>query len=84
MSKGTLIEKRKQTVANKKTEGFMERNFPVYIILMFIMYPLAAIFSALTEGMYVFENFNSTFQSFPLSIFLTVLVVLFIEMGSIF
>lgn len=83
MSKNTLIERRKQTLQNQGEKTFMVRNFPLYIFLMFLIYPLAALFSGMTEGFYVFSNFQTTLNSNTQALILTAIIVVLIEGGSI-
>lgn len=83
MGKNTAIERRKQTLSSEGPKTFMMRNFPLYIFMMFLIYPLAAFFSGLTEGFYVFSNFEKTLNSPSLAIFLTAIIVILIEGGSI-
>lgn len=84
MNKGTTIAKRRQYLraANEK-EDFLTRNYSVYLIISFLIYPLAALYSAVTEGGHLYSRFLDTMNSPWLAGAVTLLLVIMIETGVI-
>lgn len=78
------LEKEMLRVSEQLEKGFIARNFTLKIVMVFIIYPIAALISAFTEGTHLYTNFQDTFHSGFLPMALTVLIVLFIELGQYF
>jgi len=78
------LEKEMLRVSEQLEKGFIARNFTLKIVMVFIIYPIAALISAFTEGTHLYTNFQDTFQTGFLPMALTVLIVLFIELGQYF
>lgn len=51
---------------------------------MWILYPIASIYSALTEGTHLYVRFNSTFNSIAAAIIISILLIVAIEGGKYF
>lgn len=87
MNKDSYIEKRIQVLLQEdqsRSGSFIARNYNIFLVSMFFLYPIAAIYSAITEGGNLYTRFEEQFSSQSIAICLTVVLVLFIEAGSIF
>lgn len=86
MSKDTLITKEKQRVIEDQNsdQSFIGRNLFLKIFLMWILYPIASIYSGLTEGTHLFVRFDSTFNSVAAAVLITILLIVAIEGGKYF
>lgn len=81
MDKSTTFAKRKQEARKaKQNSDFISRNYNVYYIIGIILYPIAALYSAITEGGALFTRFQETLPVW-LAVVITVLIVFMIETG---
>lgn len=78
------LEKEMRRVSESLDKGFIARNFTLKVVMCFVVYPIAALISAFTEGTHLYTNFNDTFANATVAWFLTGLIVLFIEVGQYF
>lgn len=84
MSKGTTIAKRRQYLRDaNEQQDFLTRNYSVYLIISFLIYPLAAVYSAVTEGGHLYTRFLDTMTNPWLAGGATLLLVVMIETGVI-
>lgn len=78
------LEKEALRVGAQLEKGFMARNFTLKIVMVFVIYPIAALISAFTEGTHLYTNFQDSFGVGLAAMAITVLIVLFIEIGQYF
>lgn len=78
------LEKEMLRISENLEKGFIARNFTLKVVMCFVVYPIAALISAFTEGTHLYTNFNDTFANATVAWGLTVLIVLFIEVGQYF
>ncbi len=84
MNKGTTIAKRRQYLRDaNEQQDFLTRNYSVYLIISFLIYPLAAVYSAATEGGHLYTRFLDTMTNPWLAGGATLLLVIMIETGVI-
>lgn len=86
MAKDTLIKKEKQRRSiQNEDHPFISRNIILNIILMWVLYPAASIYSALTEGGHIYIRFDKMFGGGSMgAIAGTLFLVLLIEVGKYF
>jgi hypothetical protein len=85
MSKDSTILKRRQVLAAKMTEpkDFMSRNLSIFLVVGWVIYPIAMLYSAITEGGHLFSRFSETMGSPVVAAIVTLLLVVMIEVGVI-
>lgn len=79
----TYIDKRIREVmkSSDKKESFVARNYLIFIVASFLIYPLASLYSAVTEAGNLYSIFSEQFQNTTLALALTIGLVLFVEGG---
>jgi hypothetical protein len=85
MGKDSTILKRRQVLAAKMNEpkDFMARNLQIFLVVGWIIYPIAMVYSAITEGGHLFSRFSETMGSPIIAAIVTLLLVVMIEVGVI-
>lgn len=78
------LEKELDRLSQTLEQGFIARNFLLKVVMCFVLYPIAALLSGMTEGMHLYINMEQTFASAGISITLTLLFVILIEAGQYF
>lgn len=81
----SALEKEMMRIHNKKDQrNFVERNFPLKVVLFWALYPVAAIWSAFTEGSHLHHHFLNTINNVTISLIVTLIIVAAIETGKFF
>lgn len=86
MDKSTIITKETQRAQQKMQyqDNFIIRNYWLWVVFAFVLYPLAAIFSALTEGGHVYLRTKDSLGLGILPWAITILVVILVEAPKFF
>lgn len=81
MGKDTTIQKHRQELRKTAAEprDFIDRNYSFFLLISFLLYPLAMLWSAITEGGNIYTRALDILHSPTLALVFTILVVLFIE-----
>jgi len=82
----TALTKEMQRVQDKAASdtNFVTRNFPLKIVLFWTLYPVAAVWSAFTEGSHLFHHFLNTTNNESVSWIITIIIVIALELGKFF
>jgi hypothetical protein len=85
MGKDSTISKRRQVLAAQMNEpkDFMARNLSIFLVVGWVIYPIAMVYSAITEGGHLFSRFSETMGSPIVAAIVTLLLVVMIEVGVI-
>ena len=82
----TALQKEMTRIHNKQNEdsNFISRNFDLKVVMFWILYPIAALWSIFTAGSHLYHHFNSVFSSVIITAIFTLILVLGIEIGKYF
>jgi|GEM_PF-5943819 len=86
MDKSTIITKETQRAQDKMQyqDNFIAQNYWLWVVFAFVLYPLAAVFSALTEGGHVYLRTKESLGLGILPWAITILVVILVEAPKFF
>jgi hypothetical protein len=81
-----IINKEAARAARREahSKSFIARNFWLWVVVAYLVYPLASIFSALTEGGHIFLRAKAALGEGPGPIVITAILVLLIELLKFF
>ena len=83
MVKKETIHKESSRLQQKAdNNNFVGRNYNLNIAMLWAIYPIASLFSALTQGSHLYLNFQHTFNNVNTALFLTILLAGLIELGK--
>ena len=85
-SKQSLAEKERARIEAQVTDGssFIARNVVLNYLLLFILYPIAAIYSAFTQGSALFVYLDRVINNALAAVVFTVIVAVVIEVAKFF